>query len=320
MSDLIFNKKALSAEEQLNLLISRGLIVNDRVSAIELLKSIGYYRLSAYMRTFQDGKDHLFKNSTEFKDVINLYYFDMQLRSICLSAIEKIEIAYRAAITNVMCEKIDSHWFYNKEAFKDNVSIEDDILPLINKEIQKSNKSNEYAETFISKYYQKYSSPQMPPFWMIIETFTMGSLNRLFYNLKRHHKREIIDYIGFKRERDKSFVTDASWLFPLCVVRNICAHHSRLYNRVFRIVPKQYREIKEFNAPANTFYYISLIINLYLKNIANDASFEASLIDLFNKYPDIEKSKLGFPSDWHCFTITYIEKTHLNLHKVYKLI
>lgn len=315
MSDLTFNKKALSTEEQLNLLISRGLIINDRRAAVELLKSIGYYRLSSYMRNFQEGSEHLFIKNTEFKDIIDLYYFDAELRSICLEAIEKIEIAHRAAITNVMCTKFDSHWFYNDTAFKENLVTQEKIidykqicLDLIRKEIQKNDK--EYAETFIAKYYEKYSTPDLPPFWMVVETFTIGSLNRLFTSLKRHYKKEITINIGFKREQDKTFITDAGWLFPLCVTRNICAHHSRLCNRTFRIIPKKYREIKEFDAKTNTFYYIALIINLYLNNISNDMSFSENLIALFNKYPRIEKSKLGFPNGWFGFTITYINKEY----------
>lgn len=313
MDHLTFDKRALSVEDQLNLLLRRGLLVNDRKSAIEMLKVIGYYRLSAYMRNFQYGDEHLFNKGTEFKDIINLYYFDMQLRSICFDAIEKIEIAYRTAITNVMCNTFDSHWFYNQQAFNKNINIEENVLELIKKEIQKNNKPNEYAETFINKYYEKYSSPNLPPFWMIIETFTMGSLNRLFNNINQQYKREIIANIGF--ENDKSFVAEANWLFPLCVVRNICAHHSRLYNRVFRITPKMHKRIREFDASNNTFYYIALIINLYLKNISNDISFEQNLINLFTKYPNIEKTRLGFPKDWNEFTITYLEKTHIYLKK-----
>lgn len=315
MSGLTFNKKAISTEEQLNLLISRGLIINDRRSAVELLKSIGYYRLSSYMRNFQEGQEHLFKGNAEFKDIIDLYFFDMELRSICLIALEKIEIAYRAAITNIMCTKFDSHWFYNKEAFKDHISIENDILPCIKDSIQKKkNNPDEYAETFIKKYYENYSSPALPPFWMVVETFTIGTLNWLFHNLKRQHKKEIVEYIGFK-EKDKLFVTDADWLFPLCVTRNICAHHSRLYNRIFKITPRKYREIKEFDVPTNTFYYIAQIINLYLTNISYDISFNDNLINLFNKYPQIKKAELGFPNDWHGFTITYIEKKYPLPHK-----
>ena len=115
-----FNKGALTAEEQITLLIKqRGLVVNDKESAINLISRIGYYHLSSYMRNFQTGDKHLFLPKTEFGDIINLYNFDNELRQLVFNAIEKIEIAYKAAISNVMCKRFNSHWFYNSEVFID---------------------------------------------------------------------------------------------------------------------------------------------------------------------------------------------------------
>lgn len=106
-----FDKKALTAEEQLELLIDRGLIVEDKSSAINILKRISYYRLSAYMRNFQCNFCHEFVKGTTFKDVLDLYEFDKKLRIICFEAVQKIEIAYRAAISNILSKEYGSHWF-----------------------------------------------------------------------------------------------------------------------------------------------------------------------------------------------------------------
>ena len=126
-------------------MISRNLKVNDFDSAVAILKRVGYYHLSSYMRLFQTGDNHIFNDGVEFADLINLFNFDSELRHITFKAIEKIEIAYRVAISNIMCKKYGSHWFTNKETFKtqidtntnqeiDYVQICEDI---INKEIKK---------------------------------------------------------------------------------------------------------------------------------------------------------------------------------------
>lgn len=325
---MIFNKESLSVEEQLNLLIERGLIVEDYCSAINILKRIGYYHLSSYMRNFQITENHKFITNTTFSDIINLYNFDKELRHITFNSIEKIEIAYRAAISNIMCKLENSHWFYNAQYF---ISTDEqkDIIELISREIKKKKKEEKntttselennkrklkYAETFIAKYYEKYDSPELPPFWMVLETFSLGSLNRLYYSLKYQYKRLITDYLGFTV--DASFVAlHSNWLQPLCMVRNFCAHHSRLFNRTFKIKTKQHKKIAEFlNQKNNCYYYISIVINYYLKTISNDDSYENEIINLFKKYKNIDKTKLGFPDNWSNYTITRINTKNIKQH------
>lgn len=317
-----FDKVALDEKEQLDLLIKRGLCVKNKESAKILLKRIGYYHLSSYMRNFQEGENHQFKPNTYFSQIIDLYNFDKELRHITFEAIEKIELAYRAAISNVMCKTFSSHWFYNFNAFKNESKLKMEIknvetfqektINLILDEIKKKKKSNEYAETFIAKYYEKYSEPDLPPFWMVIETFSLGSLNRLYWVIKDEYKREIVRYLGFKE--DVSFIAlHSNWLQPLCLVRNICAHHSRLYNRIFKIKAKQHKKIEEFViADNNRFYYVAMIINYYLRTILQDGSFETNLRTLFHQYSHIDKTKLGFPEYWDRFSITLINKKNTN--------
>ena len=103
-----FSKPALTAEEQIKLLIDRGLIISDKMSAIDILKRISYYHLSAYTRVYQRGINHEFIPDTSFRDVIDLYNFDEELRLISFNAVRKIETAYKAALSNIMCEPINN--------------------------------------------------------------------------------------------------------------------------------------------------------------------------------------------------------------------
>ncbi len=82
MEKIKYNKPALNIEQQIELLKSRGLIINDENFAKDILSNITYYRLSAYMKFFQ--KYDLFSRNTTFEDIVYLYNFDKDLKSLIL--------------------------------------------------------------------------------------------------------------------------------------------------------------------------------------------------------------------------------------------
>ena len=139
-------------------------------------------------------------------------------------------------------------------------------------------------------------------------------LKRVGYQmLNISNKRKVISYLGF--DFDKKFMVTANWLFVVCVIRNICAHHARLFNRVFRITPTKQSLIKELNTDSrNTFYYIAMVINYYLRTLTEDISFEDDLKKLFAKYPNIDKTAIGFPLEQKCFTITPMRNRPVKIH------
>ena len=68
------------------------------------------------------------------------------------------------------------------------------------------------------------------------------------------------------------------------------------------------------NQKNNCYYYISIVINYYLKTISNDDSYENEIINLFKKYKNIDKTKLGFPDNWSNYTITRINTKKIKQH------
>ena len=92
-----FTKPAKSFVEQVQLLQSRGMIVDDVQESIFYLQHLNYYRLSAYWLPFElDHKTHQFKPDTKFEDVLRLYIFDRELRLLVLDGIERIEVSVRS--------------------------------------------------------------------------------------------------------------------------------------------------------------------------------------------------------------------------------
>ena len=142
-----FRKPPLSVSEHINQWISRGLVISDRARAERYLSVISYYRLSAYTLPFQQGDPlHNFRAGTTFEDILELYIFDRRLRLLILDPIERIEVALRARMTNVLAENHGSHAYLIKEIF-DTRYDHDWLIKQIRKKCDDSQ-----AETFIRHY------------------------------------------------------------------------------------------------------------------------------------------------------------------------
>jgi abortive infection bacteriophage resistance protein len=93
---LKFIKPAKSFDEQLELLISRGMQVRDREKALNHLSHINYYRLEAYWLPYEVSRaTHQFADNTDLNTILSHYLFDREFRLLLLDAIERIEVSFR---------------------------------------------------------------------------------------------------------------------------------------------------------------------------------------------------------------------------------
>lgn len=106
-----YQEKSLSPEEHLELMVSRGLIVDDKAKALHYIRFIGYFRLSGYSKFFRQDGTSEFKSGITFSDIFELYKFDRKLRILVMDVHKRIEIAIRVVISNHMSHKYDPHWF-----------------------------------------------------------------------------------------------------------------------------------------------------------------------------------------------------------------
>lgn len=187
----IYIKPPLSVDEQIQLLSSRGLIIEDVAKAHHYLSSISYYRLSGYAFIYEgheNGKrNHQFKAGTTFENIIELYNFDRLLRLLVMDALERIEVAVRTQICLTLAVTYqDSHWYMRQELYKNKFNFEA-FLDACSKNFSKS------SETFVSHYKNNYSDPQLPPCWMLIELLPLGTWSTLYQNLGRKRNTRIFN-------------------------------------------------------------------------------------------------------------------------------
>lgn len=286
-----YNKPPLSFQQQIQLLKSRNLQVNNFASAIHCLSNISYYRLSAYMLPFQTIKD-TFNTGTEFQQIVELYTFDRQIRLLVFDAIERIEIAVRTQMIYQLSHKYGSHWQDNPALFR-YANVYSEIQNFLNSCLNSANK-----EVFIEHYTNMYSSPINPPSWMSIELLTIGQLSLLYKAIKSNtDRKDISDYFSLHH------TVFQSWLHTITYVRNICAHHARLWNRDFAIQPDILLRPRlpwinlNYNNNRRCYYFLCSLKYL-LQTVNPNERFEDRLKDLIHKHPNIPIQFIGFPKNW----------------------
>ena len=308
----VFNKPPLTYEKQVELLLSRGLIVTDRKRAERHLANISYYRLSAYMLPYKKKENGIiidaFKEGTTWDDIYDLYVFDRKLRLLVFDAIERLEVAIRTQIIYQLSHKYGSHWQDNAHIFnpprevtlRDGRKITIDVYREIQSHIKEQLHSNR-AEVFIQHYHNKYGTPENPPSWMSVEIMYFNHLSKICTGLK--NRADINGIASYFALPPKTF---CSWLHTMNYVRNICAHHSRLWNRDLNIVPEKLSFSTRLvwisnpdTAKRSKTYYFFCMIN-YMLQVANPTSqFKSKLKELLEEYKNvISLDSMGFPQGW----------------------
>ena len=300
MSKKKYTKVPLSFQDQLAQLEARNLTIQNPVKALHYLQSISYYRLSAYFLPYQQTKD-TFNKGTDFSQIIETYMFDKDLRLLVFDCIERLEIAIRTQFTYSMAlHHNDSHWQDNKALFINPFynSVGNLVDPYSDfQNIISKAKTKRTPEVFIKHYIDHYNSPANPPSWMCLDLLTMGELSHVYRGLRNNSdKKRIASFFGVHHTVFKS------WLHSLTYVRNLCAHHSRLWNRDLAIGPDRLLKPignwigEPYQNNKRMFYFLCML--KYMLNRANPTNTLSQKIDdLFEKYPSVPVQYIGIPSD-----------------------
>lgn len=294
-----YEKVPLSTEQQIQILKERKLTIQNYERAKKYLKNIGYFRLSGYMYHLQkkDGS-HEFNENINFNDIVVHYQFDKKLRALILNYLEIIEVALRSYLTDYFSTNHGFYWYTKHSLYENN-----NVFNLINTEI--TERFLEPQERFLKFFKNKYTSEILPPSNMAMEILTLGKLSRLYKSLSNNvEKKSIAIDFGLPS------VILSSWLIYLNNVRNICAHHSRLWNRRITadrpIIPK--RKSYKFNGEIpddfnRTIYGVISMIDKLLLNINPSNHFTEKIVNLINQYPSVNPKFMGFPNDWKSSTV-----------------
>ena len=284
-----FTKAATTYAEQIALLRSRGMTVEDDASASFYLQHLNYYRLCAYWLPFEaDHTTHQFQPGTSFAAVVNLYVFDRELRLLILDAIERIEVSVRSQWAYQLAHKHGPH-AHQDRAIHD-VRYWAELRDQLQGEVERSD------EVFITHMRNTYQEA-LPPVWASAEVMSLGLLSRWYSNLQPMPTRRAIADVY-----DVDEMVLESWLRHLALIRNTCAHHSRLWNRSFPITPMRPQKRpaalpSEFQTGSRKLYNTLLILVHFMDIISPGHHWRQRLKALVTKHNPPLKA-MGFPENW----------------------
>ena len=287
-----FQKPALSFEAQAGLALQRGLVA-DRNRLIRRLHSVGYYRLCGYWHHFQQPDDS-FKPGTDFEHVWMTYNFDRRLRVIVMEAIERVEVAVRCETYTELVLRDGPFAHLNAANFPNaKAGQHGELVARLRDEAQRS------KEPFVLHFRNRYDEFPDLPLWAACQIMSFGNVLTLLNMSASDIRPNIAGKYGVQ---DNVF---ASWLLTLNSIRNICAHHSRLWNRELGLKPlipnrKNGPQWHDGKIPIhnNRVFVVLTILRLMQQEVAPRSHWRDRLFHLFEAFPNIPLAPMGMRPDW----------------------
>ncbi len=286
-------KPATTIEQQIKILEERGMTISDKEKASEILLDIGYFRLGFYFVPFQDTskQEKQYVKGANFKDAVDLYYFDNELRNILLKYIYRIEINFRNQVSYYVSIK-NSH---SPTWFVDNKIVNSSYVEHFDKDVY-----NEHFKKHktIRQHHDNYINDKYAPAWKTLEFMTFGAIIKLFKELRDTNiKKEISGKFNIS-----NLVVFLNYIEIVCIIRNICSHCDVLYDmslsKSIKRGPAGEMKHKDKHSIKGVLQVILYMLEQISKNRSNDLKSEIKILS--EKYKDnqnltkIIQSKLHF--------------------------
>ena len=290
-SEQQFPDAPLSIPEQVDLLIARGMEIANREGSERWLNNVSFHRMRGYWEPFE-GKSKgsgapVFQDGVTFAMVVERYDFDQRLRNLMLDACDHIEVSLR------------TQWVHN-------VAYVSGIGRFAHLDVTLFTRYHSDNLDKLRQDYEEYSRGKYPyrfadcPIWAAAEVMSFGQFSRWYEDTGRQIRRDIARHYSV----DEKILT--SLLRHLVRVRNICAHHERLWDRDLQstfTIPKRLGDDRKasrfFNLQDSHKIYNVLVVVVYLMERINPlAGWRKRLTTLLDEYERLPRGSMGLPPDW----------------------
>ena len=280
-------------DEQLEILRSRGLIIDNENIAKDFLLYNNYYRISGYSLTLR--KNNIFSKSASFQNIMDIYNFDHELRHVILQYLEIIEVRMKSIFAYEFTKIHDSTGYLNAAFFTDKVKHREIISKANQQKVQRLS-HEAYLRHFVNDLQQDI------PLWAYVDLFTISDIS-FMYSISEQPIRDAIAHTFGLTMNKGSFIL-GNYMHSMTIIRNLCAHGGRLYNRLFEQKPslnKKEKELLRKNSNGeidNSHFYGFLLIMKRILPVDKFHEMKESIMTLNRKYPFVRMDYYGFRDDW----------------------
>lgn len=295
-----FPDAPLSIPKQVDLLIERGMEIADRETAERWLNNVSFHRMRGYWEPFESESEgngvRAFQDGVTFAGVVERYDFDQRLRNLLLDACDHIEVSLRTQWVHNVAYVSGVGRFAHLDATLFSRYHSDNLDKL----------QHDYEEYSRGKYPYRF---QDCPIWAAAEVMSFGQFSRWYEDTQRPLRRAVARHYGI----DEKILT--SFLRHLVRVRNICAHHERLWDRDLQstfTIPKRLgndRKASRFFSQKDSrkIFNVLVMVAYLMERINPFTGWRQRLTALLDEYGHIPRDNMGMPSDWQAKLLSVCE-------------
>ena len=301
------NKIFKNLDEQIDILKSRNLVIEDEEKAKNILLKENYFFINGYRHMFlEPNNNKKFIDGTTFDELYATFIFDRNMRNIMFKHLLVVENNMKSVISYQLSKKYgykEKEYLDPKNFTQDSIKVRQvhDVLAKMKRQIRVNGKQHSATLHYLSNY-------GYVPMWILVKVLSFGIIAELFSILKYEDQKSIADIY-------KMDVQDLStYLYLLASFRNLCAHEDILYNhRTQKVIPdSKYHSILNIDKIENEYAYGKndlFAVVIMMKQLLSDSEFSEFIeeigyeIDILdgkvNVVPlNVILHKIGFPDNW----------------------
>ena len=272
------------------------MVVDDEGRAKHYLGHLNYYRLRGYWMHLElpnGNGEHSFVQGTSFDQIISLYDFDRHLRLLANDAIERVEVSLRTRWAYVLGHKAGPTAHLESKLFNEHHS-----ALLAGVERLYADRKEIYLRHYLDRN-------EEPPIWALCEAFSLGDLSKWLRAIKdRKVRQEIANPYGLHETPFCSFVQQ------LAFVRNLCAHHGRLWNKKLIVgeaaLPKKPASlVDQLQRDPDRYLRVHNVLAMLawlMQVISPHSGWSHRVREHVEARPDLWED-MGFPPNWQSFEL-----------------
>lgn len=300
------NKVFKTLDEQVEILRTKGLTINDEDFAKDILLRENYFFISGYRHLFMINSKDKFISGTTFEELYAMFHFDRSMRNIFFKYILMVENNIKSLISYRLSKKygFKEKDYLNVDNFTQNpmkVRQVHDILDKMRRQIRVNGKQHTATLHYLSNY-------GYIPLWILVKVLSFGIVSELYTILKEEDQDAIAEFYKTDSASLSIFLT------VLSNYRNLCAHEDILYeHRTQRSIPDNKYHFKlnidknedEYIYGKNDLYCVVIILKIMLtdrefRNFINEVSYEIDYLEgrIKTISKEVVLNKIGFPVNW----------------------